>query len=73
MKMAFIPAVALVTALALPAPAAAQETEQVDRTARIGAGGTLLVKNFSGRVTITGGNRGEGSALGMFGDLISGN
>lgn len=59
MKMAFIPALAIVTALALPAPAAAQETERVDRTANIRAGGTLQVKNFSGRVTITAGNRGD--------------
>ena len=59
MKMAFIPALAVVTALALPAPAAAQETERVDRTANIRAGGTLQVKNFSGRVTITAGNRGD--------------
>jgi DUF4097 and DUF4098 domain-containing protein YvlB len=59
MKMALIPAVALLTALAVPAPAAAQETERVDRTASIRAGGTLRVKNFSGHVTITAGNRGD--------------
>lgn len=59
MKMAFIPALALVSALAVPAPAAAQETERVDRTANIRAGGTLRVKNFSGRVTITAGSRGD--------------
>ena len=59
MKMALIPALALVSALAVPAPASAQETERVDKTARIGAGGTLHVKNFSGRVTITAGNRGD--------------
>lgn len=59
MKMAFIPALALVAGLAVPAAAAAQDTERVDRTANIRAGGTLRVKNFSGRVTITAGNRGD--------------
>ena len=61
MKLAYIPAAALGLAL-LAAPAAARdqkETEQVDRTASIRSGGELRVKNFSGRVTITGSNRSD--------------
>ena len=34
-----------------------KETEGVDRTVQIRAGGELKLKNFSGRVTITGSNR----------------
>jgi len=58
--------------LLLAAPAAAQnsrdrdrdddgpkETERIDRTAQIRAGGELKLKNFSGRVTITGSNRAD--------------
>lgn len=54
--------------LLLAAPALAQdsrdddgpkETERVDRTVQIRAGGQLRLKNFSGRVTITGSNRGD--------------
>jgi DUF4097 and DUF4098 domain-containing protein YvlB len=60
-KLALIPAIALVGALAAPAPAAAeqQETERIDKIASIRAGGQLRVKNFSGRVTITGSARGD--------------
>ena len=61
-KMVHIPVFALAGALALftPATAAAQqETERVDRTASIRAGGELRVKNFSGKVTITGIRRGD--------------
>jgi len=36
-----------------------KETERVDRTAQIRAGGQLKLKNFSGRVTITGSNRAD--------------
>jgi hypothetical protein len=44
-------------ALALAAPAAAQrDTETIDRTVPIPAGGTLRLKTFSGRVKITGGS-----------------
>jgi hypothetical protein len=59
MKMTHIQAIALLGALTLSTPAAAlgQETERVDRTAAIRAGGQLRVKNFSGRVTITGSRR----------------
>lgn len=62
LKMAFIPAVVVAGALALAAPVTAseqQETERVDKTATIRAGGTLRVKNFSGTVTITGTRRGD--------------
>ncbi len=49
-----------VLALALPAQAASSifdETEHVSRTIAMGSGGTLRLKNFSGRVTITGSDR----------------
>jgi DUF4097 and DUF4098 domain-containing protein YvlB len=36
-----------------------KETERVDRTVQIRAGGELRLKNFSGRVTITGSNRAD--------------
>ena len=47
---------ALLIALVIAAPAAAQqrETETVDRTLTMPAGGTLRLKTFSGRVRITG-------------------
>jgi DUF4097 and DUF4098 domain-containing protein YvlB len=47
--------------LAVPAPARAEqkETERVDRTAPIGAGALLKLKNFSGHVTITGTSRSD--------------
>lgn len=58
-----IAAIALLGGLLLAAPAAAraerQETERIDRTAQIRAGGELRLKNFSGRVTITGSNRAD--------------
>jgi len=48
---------ALLFALALAAPAAAQrDTETIDRTLPMPAGGTLRLKTFSGRVKITGGS-----------------
>ena len=59
---------ALLTALALAAPAGAQnrrdrdddrgprDTETIDRTLPMPAGGTLRLKTFSGRVRITGGS-----------------
>ena len=62
LKMAFIPAIVLAGALSVASPVTAleqQETERVDKTATIRAGGTLRVKNFSGRVTITGSRRGD--------------
>ena len=62
MKMAQISTFALAGVLAVTAPALAQrnqETERVDRTATIRAGGQLRVKNFSGTVTITGSRRGD--------------
>jgi DUF4097 and DUF4098 domain-containing protein YvlB len=36
-----------------------KETERIDRTVQIRAGGQLRLKNFSGRVTITGSNRAD--------------
>ena len=61
MKMAHIGAFALLGALTLSVPAASagQETETVDRTVSIRAGGQLRIKNFSGKVTITGSRRGD--------------
>lgn len=58
---------ALITALVLAAPGSAQdrgrdrergprETETIDRTMPMPAGGTLRLKTFSGRVRITGGS-----------------
>src|SRR5215471_19646586 len=61
----------LAALLVSAAPAAAQrhdrddrddgpkETERIDRTVQIRAGGELRLKNFSGRITITGSNRGD--------------
>jgi DUF4097 and DUF4098 domain-containing protein YvlB len=53
----------LLGALLLSIPAAARaeqkETERVDRTAQIRAGGLLRLKNFSGHVNITGSNRAD--------------
>jgi len=48
---------ALLVTLTLAAPAAAQrDTETIDRTLPMPAGGTLRLKTFSGRVKITGGS-----------------
>jgi DUF4097 and DUF4098 domain-containing protein YvlB len=57
-----VPALLGALLMALPAPARAteqRETERIDRTAQIRAGGQLRLKNFSGRVTITGSNRAD--------------
>src|SRR5258707_11831265 len=57
-----IPAMTILSVLALAAPAVASEqheTEQVDRTVSIRAGGQLRLNNFSGKVTITGSNRSD--------------
>jgi lipopolysaccharide export system protein LptA len=59
-----ISAPALVSLLLVAAPAAMaaaeqRDSERVDRTVQIRAGGQLRLKNFSGRVTITGSNRGD--------------
>jgi DUF4097 and DUF4098 domain-containing protein YvlB len=52
------PLAAALTLLALGIPslasAAAKETERVEKTVPLSAGGTLVLKNFSGRVEITG-------------------
>jgi hypothetical protein len=60
MKFGHIPAIAVLSALTLATPAAASdqtETERVDRTVAIRPGGQLRLKNFSGKVIITGSNR----------------
>ncbi len=62
MKFGRITAIAVLSALTLAAPAVASEqneTERVDRTVSIRAGGQLRLKNFSGRVTISGSNRSD--------------
>ena len=62
LKMPRISMVALLGALALCTPAVAlaqTETERVDRTVNIRAGGELKIRNFSGKVTITGSRRGD--------------
>ena len=62
MKFGHIPAIALLSVVTFATPAAASEqneTERVDRTVSIRAGGQLRLKNFSGRVTITGSNRAD--------------
>jgi putative adhesin len=62
MKFGYIPAIAVLGALTLTTPAVASEqneTERVDRTVSVRAGGLLRLKNFSGKVTITGSNRSD--------------
>jgi Putative adhesin len=62
MKFGHIPAIVVLGAITLATPAIASEqneTERVDRTLSIRAGGQLRLKNFSGRVTITGSNRAD--------------
>lgn len=58
MKMPVISGIALL-ALALATPAVAKDTERVDRTVQIPANGRLQLKNFSGKVTISGTNRAD--------------
>jgi hypothetical protein len=60
--MPLISGVMLVCAATLASPALArprQQTERVDRTVPIPANGQLRLKNFSGRVTITGTSRAD--------------
>ncbi len=57
MKLPVISGIALVCAVALASPALAKDTERVDRTVQIRANGKLQLKNFSGKVTITGTGR----------------
>jgi len=59
MKMPLISGMALVCAVALASPALAKDTERVDRTVQIRANGKLQLKNFSGKVTITGTGRSD--------------
>jgi DUF4097 and DUF4098 domain-containing protein YvlB len=60
MKPARIRAIAALAAalwLAVPAAAAQRETETVDRSFPFGTNGHLKLRNFSGKITITGSNR----------------
>jgi Putative adhesin len=57
--MRFMTAALLLTLTASPAFAGQKETETIDRTAPIGANGSLKLKNFSGAVRITGTNSHE--------------
>jgi DUF4097 and DUF4098 domain-containing protein YvlB len=59
MKKPVISGIALLCAVALASPALAKDTERVDRTVQIRANGKLQLKNFSGKVTITGTNRAD--------------
>jgi Putative adhesin len=62
MKFGQISAIAALSVLTLSAPALASEqneTERLDRTVSIRAGGQLRLKNFSGQVRITGSNRSD--------------
>src|SRR5690349_10561899 len=58
MKMPVITGIALLS-LAVAGPALAKDTERVDRTVQIPANGRLQLKNFSGKVTISGTNRAD--------------
>jgi DUF4097 and DUF4098 domain-containing protein YvlB len=53
----------VVAGLGIPAGAAAAETETVSRTAAFTPGATLTVRNFSGRVTVTGTDRQDVSVV----------
>src|SRR4051812_39725403 len=61
-KFGQIPMIAVVGLMTMSSLAMAREqteTERVDRTVPIRAGGELRLKNFSGRVTITASNRSD--------------
>jgi hypothetical protein len=59
MKMPVMSGIALLCAVALASPVLAKDTERVDRTVQIRANGKLQLKNFSGKVTITGTSRAD--------------
>jgi DUF4097 and DUF4098 domain-containing protein YvlB len=59
MKMSLISGMALLCAVSLASPALAKDTERVDRNVPIRADGKVQLKNFSGKVTITGTNRAD--------------
>lgn len=61
MKFAHVSAAALMVTLAVASPVIAQETqtERVDRTVQLPANGQVRLKNFSGKITITGTNRAD--------------
>lgn len=54
MRMPILLAAGIVASLALPAAAQPKETERVDRTIPFQPGGTIVLKNFSGDVRISG-------------------
>lgn len=58
-KALFSAALAVAASLAIAAPAAAQETERVDKTVPIQPGGRVVLKTFSGSVNITAGGGGQ--------------
>jgi DUF4097 and DUF4098 domain-containing protein YvlB len=64
-KLACVPMMAVTACLILSpfgvraASGAQRETETVDRTYPMGAGGELRLNNFSGKIVITGSNRGN--------------
>jgi len=59
MKTSCISALAVIAAVTATPAFAQTETERVDRTVAIRAGGQLRLNNFSGHVTITGTNRAD--------------
>ena len=60
MRQALIPAAfAIAASLAVAAPAAAQQTETVDRTVPVSPTGRVVLKTFSGTVKITGSARSD--------------
>jgi Toastrack DUF4097 len=60
-RIAPVAAIAVLTALGIPdlAFSSPKETERVEKTVTMAPGGTLTLKNFSGKVTITGESRGD--------------
>jgi DUF4097 and DUF4098 domain-containing protein YvlB len=62
MKTALLCGAALICAATVASPVFAggqQQTERIDKTVPIGANATLQLKNFSGKVTVTGTNRSD--------------
>src|SRR6266511_6303088 len=52
-NLCLVVAAAAVVALTVPTRAAFEDTEKVSKTLKLSPGGTLRLKSFSGRVTIT--------------------
>ena len=59
MPMRILFAAGIVASLAMPAAAQSKETERVDRTIPFQSGGTIVLKNFSGDVRISGTGGGQ--------------